>query len=165
MSEALSERARDALRLRREVDARLDRVVGLARELLGSTLFARGDDHRGTFREAQLRNATVVAGSTDSLEAVKSWVRYQMGREVGRGGWRHKDFGDALVRQIEQELGPLAAEIAEAAGTPERAGTIQVELTRQYLGYLARHFAYAEMERQRERRSAQVQAARAGGGR
>ncbi|MBX5490438.1 MAG: hypothetical protein IRZ14_04710 [Chloroflexi bacterium] len=145
-----------ALRVRRALEARLDRVVTLARELLASTLFARGDDHRGTFREAQLRNAVVVAGSTESLEAIKSWVRYQVGREAGRGGWRHRDFGEALVRQIEQELAALASEIATTADAAEVQPAIHVALTRQYLGYLHRHFVFAEMERQRERRTAQA---------
>ena len=162
MSEATTT-TRDALGLRRELDARLDRVVVLARDLLAATLFARGDDHRGTFREAQLRNAVVVACSTDSVEALKNWLRYQVGREAGRGGWRHKDFGEAVVRGIEQDLAPLAAEVVAAADGTVAEATVRMTFARQYLGYMVRHFAYAEMERQRERRTAQLQAGRGGG--
>jgi hypothetical protein len=156
MSDTTAATVHTSLRLRQALDARLDRVVTLARELLANPLFTRGDDHRGTFREAQLRNAVVVAGGTESLEAIKSWVRYQVGREAGRGGWRHRDFGEALVRHIEQDLAALAEEVATAADASAERATIHVALTRQFLGYLHRHFVFAEMERQRERRTAQA---------
>jgi len=139
--------ARAALRLQRAVDAQLDRVVQLGRELVNTRLFG-ATGQAVELREAQLRNAVAVANETDSVEVLKNWVYYQVARPEGRG-WRQGAFAEGLVAQIDGDLDRLAATAARGAGMPERQRDAHLRLTRLYLGYLSRHFAYRQQERER----------------
>ena len=135
------------LRLQRALDAQLDRVVQLGRELVNTRLFGQAGQPV-ELREPQLRNAVAVANETDSLEVVKNWVYYQVARPDGRG-WRQGGFADGLVAHLEGDLERLAGSVAANAGTPERAREAHLRLARLYLGYLSRHFAYRQHERER----------------
>jgi hypothetical protein len=147
------------LRLHRAIDRRLDRVIRLAQELIDTKLFG-AHPHAGLLRESHLRHALAVANTTDSPEALKSWVRYQVARPDGRG-WQHERFGLTLVEQLDGPLAELAREVAAEAAAPAAEREAWLRLVRLHLGYLARHFAYREherLERERERRGAPARA-------
>jgi hypothetical protein len=145
------ERARQEWRIQQALDRRLDRLVRLGQELVDSRLFG-ARNHGGLLREAQLRNALAVASATSSIEVVKNWIRYQIGRPDGRG-WQHEQFGQGLIEQLERDLNQLAAEVAAELGMPERQPELLIRLARLHLGYLYRHFYYREQERERLRRA------------
>jgi hypothetical protein len=145
------EHARQEWRIQQALDRRLDRLVRLGQELVDSRLFG-ARNHGGLLREAQLRNAIAVASATSSIEVVKNWIRYQIGRPDGRG-WQHEQFGQGLIEQLERDLNQLAAEVAAELGMPERQPELLIRLARLHLGYLYRHFYYREQERERLRRA------------
>ncbi|HZS02467.1 MAG TPA: hypothetical protein VFE37_27375 [Chloroflexota bacterium] len=150
MTELTLAEARSELRLQQAIDARLDQVVALGQKLVDDKLFG-AHNHNGQLQESQLRNAIAVANDTPSLEALKNWIRYQIGRSAG---WRHERFGEAMIEQIDGPLQTWATEIAAGAGRPDRQGDVWVQLTRRYLGYLNRYFSYRDYLRDQERRSA-----------
>ena len=84
MNELTLAEARSELHLRREIDARLDQIVALGQKLVDDKLFG-AQNHNGQLQPTQLRNAIAVANETDSLEVLKNWIRYQIGRADGVG--------------------------------------------------------------------------------
>src|SRR4051812_35242713 len=144
MSEPTLAEARSELQVQRALDARLDRLVRLGQELVDERLFA-DPPASVPLHEGQLRHAVALANETSSLEALKSWIRYQIGRPDGRG-WRHQGFGDAVLEQIDGPLQSWAGEIATELSQPDRQREIWLRLARAYLGYLSRHFAYRARE-------------------
>ena len=94
-------------------------------------------------RESQIRNLVNVAATSKSIEEVTNFIRYQIGRDVRGDTWAHKDFGKAIIADIQtgQVKTALKAILKEA---PE-ADMISVrsDLIALYLGYLNRCFIYA----------------------
>ena len=133
-----------AFRLKREIDRVTDDLVGVAKKLVDEKLTVteagRTKLDAGGLREAQLRNVINVAGSTESVELVKNFIRYQIGRQGG--GWRHRGFGEALIERIEKEIAGLAERVAREAQTEVEPAYIQ--LVRLFLGYLNRYFVYLD---------------------
>lgn len=101
---------------------------------------------RDKLEESQFRNLVRVSDTTESVEVVKNFLRYQVGRERkwGRGD---KSLAERIVRDIDGMLRQTAEEIAKAAATSEKK-KIQIELIRRYLGYGARHLKYLNSERE-----------------
>src|SRR3954468_17929127 len=164
MNELTLAEARSELHLRREIDARLDQIGALGQKLVDDKLFG-AQNHNGQLQPTQLRNAIAVANETSSLEVLKNWIRYQIGRADGRG-WRHERFGEGVIEQIDGPLQALAAEVATGAGASDRQHEVWTQLTRLYLGYLNRHFYYRNEEQRRAAPARPAPAARpAAGGR
>src|SRR5215212_555985 len=162
MNELTLAEARSELHLRREIAARLDQIVALGQKLVDDKLFG-AQNHNGQLQPTQLRNAIAVANETSSLEVLKNWIRYQIGRADGRG-WRHERFGEGLIEQIDGPLQTLAAEVATGAGASDRQHEVWAQLTRLYLGYLNRHFYYRNEEQRRAAPARPAPAGRPGAG-
>jgi hypothetical protein len=133
-----------AFHLKREIDRVTDDLVREAKKLVDEKLtVTKAGQIRldaGGLREAQLRNVINVADGTGSVELVKNFVRYQIGRQGG--GWRHRGFGEALVERIDKEVAGLAQRVAHEAQA--EVGQTHIQLVRLFLGYLNRYFVYLD---------------------
>jgi len=80
---------------------------------------------------SQFENILRVAISTSSVKEVINFIRYQIGRERSSDrGWRNGDFGEKLIRQIN-----------EVAGLNP---SVAIRLVRLFLGFLGRHAIYEQ---------------------
>jgi len=93
----------------------------------------------GDLEEAQFRNLVRVADTTDSAEAIKNFIRYQVGRDKkwGRG---EESLAERLIQDIDGNIKKTAGIIAECSQIDFKP--IWLELIRRYLGYGSRHLKY-----------------------
>jgi hypothetical protein len=109
-----------------------DGVVILIQDALDKTQY-------GDLEESQFRNLVRVADTSESVEAIKNFIRYQVGRDKkwGRG---KGSLAEKIIEDINGELKKSAQAIAECCQTEYKP--IWLELIRRYLGYGARHLKY-----------------------
>jgi hypothetical protein len=141
---------RDLL-LRQAIDDCLDELVTKAQGLIDQKRVA---SRASRLEKRQFDNVLSVATETGSVEVVKNFIKYQIGRAGAVGeGWRHNDFGEAVVQQIDADLRKMAKKITEelkrdhGVTVPSRQAWIR--LVRLYLGYMRRWFVY-RASRERE---------------
>jgi len=140
---------RDLL-LRRAIDACLDELVTRAQDLIDQKRVA---SRASRLEKKQFDNVLSVATETGSVEVVKNFIKYQIGRPGAVGeGWRHNGFGEAVVQQIDTDLRKMAKEITEELkrdhGVIVPSRQAWIELVRLYLGYMRRWFVYRARERE-----------------
>ncbi|MBN2390317.1 MAG: hypothetical protein JXR84_06325 [Anaerolineae bacterium] len=98
----------------------------------------------------QIKNLVAVALETVSVEVVKHYILYQVGRDTPGNSWRHKDFGKTLVgkldnlRETAQRIArTILADLRELPKPEEQQiDEIWILLVRAYLGQLNRYFYY-----------------------
>lgn len=81
---------------------------------------------------AGLQNLLAIANSTQSVEEVKNFIKYQIGRRTTGRDWRTNGFGEFLIREIE--------DIVKNYG----GGNLKysAQLVRLFLGYVTRYAEY-----------------------
>lgn len=123
--------------LRQGIDKQLDWLIEDGKNLVVATkIYAEVKDRKPKeVEEAQMRNLLEMATASDSIEALKVFVQYQMGR-----GKLPRDFGEQLIQKIDKELGNRAEEISK--NYPEHKKEVLLELVRHYLGYMNRYFKF-----------------------
>ncbi|MEA5499055.1 hypothetical protein VB834_09880 [Limnoraphis robusta Tam1] len=94
----------------------------------------------GKLEESQFRNLVRVAESTESTEAIKNFLRYQVGRD-NKWGRGKESLAETIIKDIDGKLKELARKISKEAKTDEY-NSILIQLTRRYLGYGARYLKY-----------------------
>lgn len=104
--------------------------------------------------KSQIGNLLEVAMDTDSVELVKNFIQYQMGRDVGGTTWRSNAFGDNFVKAIDGELKTMARDLATKASERQDLGTFTpaelaeatdaawIGLVRHFIGQMNRYFYY-----------------------
>jgi hypothetical protein len=102
----------------------------------------------------QIGNVLAVALETPSVELVKNFILYQAGRDVSGTSWRKANFGDKLVKELDElheEAEGIAHEVSRQlrADQPEEGDIdeVWIEMVRQYLGQLNRYFYYKKEAR------------------
>jgi hypothetical protein len=109
--------------------------------------------------EHQMNNVIGVTQETSSVEVVKNFIRYQIGRDVRNENWRWrvgsvKNFGEQLVDKLD-ELHDLATGIVAGASNPSApprdVNRVWMRLTRAYLGHLSRYFVYHKRTKEERR--------------
>jgi len=101
----------------------------------------------------QIQNLLAVAQETDSVEVVKNFIRYQIGRDGGRASWRRGAgkgpvFGDRLIDELDK-LEKIAKSIVPESGDEMLAGRTWMKLCRLYIGHLRRYFYYKKRSKGR----------------
>lgn len=100
--------------------------------------------------DKQIRNVISVAEDTHSIAVVGNFIKYQIGRSYDsrkpNQKWCFPDkegrrFGDALLADFDW-LKVLAQSNASINVSAEE---LAIRLVRRYLGYLVRHFKYAQV--------------------
>lgn len=91
----------------------------------------------GRLEESQFRNLVRVSDNTESVEVIKNFLRYQVGRDTkwGRGK-------DSLAEKIIQDIDQKIQQKAKVIGENSDYKKVWIELTRRYLGYGARYLKY-----------------------
>ena len=139
-----AQQIKQALALKRAVDQRLNALVEKACGRVDACAVA---DTNSGLERSQFDNVLGVATESGSVEVVKNFIRYQIGRKDG-AGWRHGGFGLGLIEDVDAWLRPQASEIAAATGVPQDAAWI--ELLRLYVGYMRRHWVFRRWEKKGE---------------
>lgn len=95
-------------------------------------------------KENQIRNIVNVAATSESIEEVTNFIRYQIGRDTRKNTWAYEGFGKAVIDDIEkgQVKSALEAIIRNVRGADPVS--VRSELIALYLGYLNRCFIYAD---------------------
>ncbi|MCP4425756.1 MAG: hypothetical protein GY803_14775 [Chloroflexi bacterium] len=131
---------RQELQINRGIEARLNEQLKAMQTWMDRTrIWTAGMD------VSQTQNLLSVAQDTGSVEVVKNYIRYQIGRDGNSRSWRKgaPGFGEELIREIDR-----LREVAEGvvpADSPDRERVVDqtwMKLTRRYLGYLHRYFYY-----------------------
>jgi hypothetical protein len=97
----------------------------------------------------QLKNLLSTALETPSVEVVKHYILYQVGRDAAGSSWRQDDFGKKLVKAMD-DLKKMAERVTRqvhkdlrlADPGPEQIEETWMWLVRAYLGQLNRYFYY-----------------------
>lgn len=101
--------------------------------------------------ENQIRNLIQLSEDTRSLEAIKSFIRYQIGRSSEKKKWRFTShdkleydnigFGEALILEISRLWGDNSAMIQELSEeTDIKKSEIFWNIVKLYLGYMSWFF-------------------------
>ena len=128
--------------LRQEVDDRLDEMIVRIRKLVDTTRVYES----GGMQRAQFSNFSNVVRDTNSVEAVRTWIQYQIGRARQDAGWQMNGFGDKVLAEIDR-LEQIAEDIATRyPGSDREKGVyyrqLRIALLRQFAGHLERYFYY-----------------------
>jgi hypothetical protein len=102
--------------------------------------------------ESQFRNLLNVAMETTSVDVITNFIRYQIGRFPNVWGSKDGEFGPTLIRDIErgdvlQAAEKITNDVRTGLGTDPGGEVFQrayLRLTRLYLGYAMRTFAYCK---------------------
>ncbi|MBN3927336.1 hypothetical protein [Nostoc sp. NMS4] len=127
----LSEQQTD-LQVQKGIRLAEDELVILIQSALDTGIY-------GDLEESQFRNLLRVSDTTDSVEVIKNFIRYQVGRDKkwGRG---KGSLAEKIIEDIDGNIKKNAHIIAECCQTDFKP--IWLELIRRYLGYGARHLKY-----------------------
>jgi hypothetical protein len=109
-----------------------DKLVTDIQEALDETSY-------GSLEESQFRNLVRVADTTDSIEVIKNFLLYQVGRgdKWGRG---KNSLAQRIIDDI-KKIEKNAEAIAKNAKSDD-INFVWLELTRRYLGYGARYLVF-----------------------
>ncbi len=134
--------------IQHEIDKANNRLIAQMRKLVDDAKLSgsRMEKH-------QIGNLLEVATETDSVELLKNFVQYQIGRDVGGNSWRAQSFGDNLVKFMDNELREAAKHSAADVESAERVklsdaelksltDEIWIQLARQFIGQMNRYFYY-----------------------
>jgi hypothetical protein len=93
----------------------------------------------GNLEESQFRNLVRVADTTDSIEVVKNFLLYQVGRGDKWGNGKNS-LAQRIIDDI-KKIEKVAETIAKNAKTDD-FNLIWLELIRRYLGYGSRYLVF-----------------------
>lgn len=130
----------ETLTLLEIVDEKTDAIIVAMRQLVDDTKI-----YEKRF-STQVSNLVNLTRSTDSVEAIITWIQYQIGR---LDEWKHHDFGESLVIAI-KTLGEDACAEADRLASYETnpklydyvARYLWVAFVRQYAGHMQRYITY-----------------------
>jgi hypothetical protein len=129
-----------AVLLERAIDNYTDYLVEQAEETISND---RMKTLGSQLKLNQLSNLQAVVSSTSSINAVKNWIHYQMGRRETRRAWRDTGMGgDAIMRldQMREMAETIAQRLYDDKATDAQIRAIHMDLVRRYVGYMRRWF-------------------------
>ena len=142
----MSANMQQQLSIHRGIEQSLNQVLREMQKLVDNTRI-----YESGMEVHQMSNLVAVATETPSVEAIKKYILYQVGRDDRNNSWRWRvgstnNFGERLVEQLDW-LKELAEGIVSEAGIEnenrERAvDEAWLHLARLYAGHLRRYFFY-----------------------
>ncbi|MBE2199681.1 MAG: hypothetical protein IAE79_13785 [Anaerolinea sp.] len=129
------------LRINQAIDEQLNSILKQMQALLETSRIWESKMEVG-----QVQNLLAVAQETDSVEVVKNFIRYQIGRDTTGSSWRRRVgtgpvFGEQIITELDKLEGIARTLVAQDAVDLEIDRT-WMKMTRLYLGYLRRYFYY-----------------------
>jgi hypothetical protein len=141
------EQMRRELALEEAIKRQADAVVRLANQAIA------GLSQNTKLEKSQFSNLLNVAQSSESVEVIVNYLRYQMGREQKLWGTGQNDLAHVIIGHIRTELQDLvdqqiAAYLTERKidAEPDRLREAHFRLVFQYIGYLRRAFVYGKAD-------------------
>ncbi|MTJ51692.1 hypothetical protein FJR38_02840 [Anabaena sp. UHCC 0253] len=121
------------LKIQKGIRQKEDHLVIWIQNALNQTIYEG-------LEESQFRNLVRVADTTDSVEVIKNFLLYQVGRgkKWGRG---ENSLANRIINDFNDNIKPLARDIQNKSDADE-LNPIWIELIRRYLGYGARYLVY-----------------------
>jgi hypothetical protein len=101
----------------------------------------KNKDSCENLEEAQYRNLMHVADTTESIEVIKNFLRYQLGRDK-KWGVGENSIAQRIINDIDGLLHDQAEKIVAEVKYVENFKPVWLELTRRYLGYGSRRLKY-----------------------
>lgn len=130
------------LHISRDIDQAMNKLLPQMKEFMDETKIWESDMELN-----QLQNLLSTAQDTQSVEVVKNFIYYQIGRDNKGNSWRKNEkgkpsFGERLIQSLDG-LRDTAVPIAEKyGGKGDEIDKAWMGLTRLYLGNLRRYFYY-----------------------
>lgn len=136
--------------IQHQVELEMNSVIQRMTELVDKSSVAASN-----MEKTQLKNLLGVALETPSVEVVKQYVLYQVGRDAKGSSWRKDDFGKKLIKALddlrsdaERITRQVHTNLGLANPTGGQVDETWMALVRAYLGQLNRYFYYRKEERQ-----------------
>lgn len=125
------------LTINQAIDSKLNQILPQMKELLDTTKIwdSKMELH-------QLQNLLATAQDTSSVEIVKNFIRYQMGRDNRGDSWRKNQFGDLVIDALDDLQMMAQTIVGDCNGSESDIDWAWMALTRLYLGNLRRYFYY-----------------------
>lgn len=129
-----------------EVEQKLNRLISDMRGLVDNSGIAKSQ-----MEKHQMSNLLAAALETPSVELLKVYIQYQVGRDTGGKSWRYENFGETLVTHLhglKAEAQSIVGEVNKKLGlhgikpAETDIDTVWIDLARHYLGQLNRYFYY-----------------------
>lgn len=137
--------------VRRQIELRMNSLI----ERMVKLVDTETQVAQSRMEKTQMKNLLGVALNTASVEVVKHYILYQVGRDAAGSSWRSNDFGKTLAQALD-ELKEDAKQITQQVCSELRCPVpddSQIDetwmlLTRAYLGHLNRYFYYQKEDTQ-----------------
>jgi hypothetical protein len=133
----------DRFEIQQIVDENLDVYITDLKSLVNQSGVYGRDGKYDIMGQSQFSNFSSVVRDTNSVEAVKIWIMYQIGR--GRNGWDHNNFGAKVIDLINSMVA-FASEVVpeDLPNKDELRRELYMSLLRQFAGHLERYFYYMQ---------------------
>ena len=112
---------------------------------------------RSRMEKNQFSNLLAVTLETPSVELVKNWILYQVGRDSKGNSWRSRNFGQDLVTRLDnlrEQAESIAGDAQRSLGLDRPAEAdieaVWIEMVRRYVGQLNRYFCYKKESSKKE---------------
>lgn len=135
------------LHIQRGIEHSLNQVLQEMQDLVDSSRI-----YESRMEIHQMSNLVSVATETPSVEVVKKYVLYQVGRDERNNSWRWrvgsaKNFGERLVEQLDWLKDVAEGVVNEAEGGPKDVDWAWMQLARLHAGHLRRYFYYLKKKK------------------
>lgn len=135
--------------LQESIQQHVGQLIRAAEDFLNG--FANSKQLPGDLKSTQMRNLVNVAKEAPHVAVISNFLRYQIGRDNRQSNWGSNQFGSRLIEEI-GKIKTIAEKVKEetaaASGEMFDAEEIHLELVRQFLGYLNRHFVFLKPDAQ-----------------
>jgi hypothetical protein len=130
------------LKINQAIDDRLNGILKQMQALVDASLI-----WESKMEVSQIQNLLAVAQETDSVEVVKNYIRYQIGRDGNASSWRRRVgtgsvFGEQIIAELDNLRGVASGLVPQQDSSELEVDRAWMKMTRLYLGYLRRYFYY-----------------------
>lgn len=130
------------LQINQAIDGQMNEILEKMTKAMGKPgAFPSG------LQNSQMQNLLGVTRETGSVEVVKNYIRYQIGRQQKTWGFHGPDkvtFGEQIITDLDELRGRAVTIVKDVGGQPEDINRVWMRLTQLYLGNLNRYFRYAK---------------------
>ena len=153
MSDRTTDQVRRGMRRRMAIQRGVEQAANLlVRDMRNLVDESRVEQSR--MEKHQIGNVLAVALETPSVELVKNFILYQVGRDTRGDSWRRDKFGDQMVVRLDnlrEQAESIALTVHKDLDLPkptdDEIEQVWIELVRHYLGQLNRYFYYKKEAR------------------
>ncbi|MBK7916835.1 MAG: hypothetical protein IPJ94_11365 [Chloroflexi bacterium] len=130
------------LKINQAIDDQLNKILEDMQKLLDASRIWESRMEVG-----QIQNLLTVAQETDSVEVVKNYIRYQIGRDTTGSSWRRRVgtgpvFGEQIIAELDELKGTASTLVPQEDTGEFEVDRTWMKMTRLYLGYMRRYFYY-----------------------